>query len=746
MNFETLLNTYTINIPVIQRAYVQGNEAQGELFINAIFAALRYNQTLDLDFIYGPIRNNELIPIDGQQRLTTLFLLHWYIWSKESSQNQWVTYQTLLERFSYTNRGAATDFCSELANYYIDPNSIHNQSLQTVLREADWFRANNQFLMDPTVLAMLNMLDKIHSLYSGPAPTENLSQNLKNITFECLNLENYTEPDQLYIKMNARGKQLSSFENFKAHLVEYIRQSNLPSIDGQTADVFWGLKLDVDWLDFFWKLDEKNSLDDVDHKFLCFFRRYLLNAFIKRNKDGDLNNKQIGKEEQYQYFIKETRYFDFKPYKLEFDQPGLLDELKDFLDKLKANWSDINEAVKPTWNNKAAWNPFQDKINQRDRIVFYGLSLYLNRMGNFDKSHFSEWMRVVWNITENTDINSAESMIGCMYLIDNISQGCTDIYNFLSTSEYEGQNAALKEEILKATFIKADKEWEDLFKDAEADSFLRGGIGFMIHPKGVSAEFDHTIEKKHFENRTSNLHLIFDQDGFRADRCIGHILLRAILSRYDSIPLSTRNTHIRFNDKKESQTYLKKRLTSDYVFKSALYELLNEPNSTSLKKKITRWSNDFGLLNTNADIKEQNAFEILITESALWDSLLSNNRKDKFICIYKDNSTGHYFVSNNATESSYKVLISSNRNDVIGELLAVPYNAELVEGKQLSIGAGNIPFFESRGVITLAYNNYLIKFQDSDVKGEVEIWQEQTEIKNIDGTDAAEIAAEIAAL
>ena len=33
--------------------------------------------------------------------------------------------------------------------------------------------------------------------------------------------------DDLYIKMNARGKQLTDFENFKADLVGYIKNENI---------------------------------------------------------------------------------------------------------------------------------------------------------------------------------------------------------------------------------------------------------------------------------------------------------------------------------------------------------------------------------------------------------------------------------------------------------------------------------------------------------------------------------------
>lgn len=85
-------NPYGISgiiIPRIQRAYAQGRSdthavKTRERFLSAIQAGLM-NNGLTLDFIYGNIQNGQLIPLDGQQRLTTLWLLHWYADKKRTS-------------------------------------------------------------------------------------------------------------------------------------------------------------------------------------------------------------------------------------------------------------------------------------------------------------------------------------------------------------------------------------------------------------------------------------------------------------------------------------------------------------------------------------------------------------------------------------------------------------------------------------------------------------------------------------
>ena len=96
INYQQLLKRHGhIRIPMIQRDYAQGRPSQTEVreeFLGALEDALRCpaddpSLPLNLDFIYGSVEGKletRFSPLDGQQRLTTLFLLHWYIaWRDE---------------------------------------------------------------------------------------------------------------------------------------------------------------------------------------------------------------------------------------------------------------------------------------------------------------------------------------------------------------------------------------------------------------------------------------------------------------------------------------------------------------------------------------------------------------------------------------------------------------------------------------------------------------------------------------
>ena len=78
-------NVSKIEIPMIQRDYAQGRKSSDvskirSRFLESLYNSLTQKKSIKLDFVYGEITdNNTLIPLDGQQRLTTLFLLHLYL-------------------------------------------------------------------------------------------------------------------------------------------------------------------------------------------------------------------------------------------------------------------------------------------------------------------------------------------------------------------------------------------------------------------------------------------------------------------------------------------------------------------------------------------------------------------------------------------------------------------------------------------------------------------------------------------
>ena len=78
-----------IRIPVIQRDFAYGRIEESdkrESLISKLYSHLEPNNPIPyiLDFVYGKIDSDKnFYPIDGQQRLTTLYLLHLYLAKKD---------------------------------------------------------------------------------------------------------------------------------------------------------------------------------------------------------------------------------------------------------------------------------------------------------------------------------------------------------------------------------------------------------------------------------------------------------------------------------------------------------------------------------------------------------------------------------------------------------------------------------------------------------------------------------------
>jgi len=263
-----------ITIPRIQRAYAQGRSdvhavKTRDRFLSAIHKGL-LNNGLTLDFIYGNIQNGRLIPLDGQQRLTTLWLLHWYASRKDGIKD------TCLERFSYNTRYSARDFLAKLISYY----PALDETISHEICNQGWFPM--EWINDPTVKGMLTMLDEIQQRFAN---IEDLWNKLDKIDFYFRNIEEMKLTDDIYIKMNSRGKPLTDFEHFKAEFLKIIKNDNQDEVGSKRI----GLKMDREWTDLLWDYRDDRNL--VDNGFLNLFR--MISLILIYKADGTLSEYDI---------------------------------------------------------------------------------------------------------------------------------------------------------------------------------------------------------------------------------------------------------------------------------------------------------------------------------------------------------------------------------------------------------------------------------------------------------------------
>lgn len=252
-----------IKIPIIQRDYAQGRNSDAVAriranFLDVLHDALTTGTLLSLDFVYGEVINETLYPLDGQQRLTTLFLLHWYLaWRAErlDQEQGW-------KGFEYATRPGARRFCRRL----VESKPFTDARLRTWFEDQHWFLHTWQH--DPTIQSMLHMLEAIHERFANTdcsaAWDRLVDSEAPAISFHLLPIEQMGLSEDLYIKMNSRGKPLTPFENFKARF-EHLLEKSCPGRVHEFAH-----KVDGVWADLLWPLRGSNSI--VDDEFLRYFQ------------------------------------------------------------------------------------------------------------------------------------------------------------------------------------------------------------------------------------------------------------------------------------------------------------------------------------------------------------------------------------------------------------------------------------------------------------------------------------------
>lgn len=255
--FALLKQEYII-VPDYQRDYAQGRtddkiEETRKNFVSDIILAAMGEHETHIGLVYGSnnLGLDGFVAVDGQQRLTTVFLFHLYL-AKEIKNEDSEKLFDVLKNFGWNARVYASEFMEFIMN--LDWNFIPNKKLSNQFRESmDYF---SLWEKDPTVVNILTMLDEIHnqmtkSDFSHPMMIENLIGDDCQLVFDYKKLVDGTDEFQ-YQKMNSRGRELTTYELFK----QKLQSSTAVSEDFKQ-------KMDNEWLAFFDDLTPPENEPDI---------------------------------------------------------------------------------------------------------------------------------------------------------------------------------------------------------------------------------------------------------------------------------------------------------------------------------------------------------------------------------------------------------------------------------------------------------------------------------------------------
>ena len=544
-----ILNEKRIEIPIIQRDYAQGRigkEHLRERFLGKMFDVLcGKGGTMTLDFVYGTIENDALYPLDGQQRLTTLWLLHWYIALKSDNLS---ANKDIFNCFTYETRISSREFCNHLCT--IDSNNYKNfkdknkeKGIVEYIRNQTWFY--QRYAQDPTVQGMLRTLggtkiedstgndikDGLEEIFGKDTDFQKCWSLLTSeecpivFVYKEMKDENLPLSDDLYVKMNARGKQLTDFENFKADLLDFAPDPDNPHKKLLGQDI--ASLMDNAWTDVFWNVAKAAEVYQVDAIYFKFIRDYLFAKFIA---DSSLSASELQDNRFYQDVYKgnnsNNEYTGFNLYK-EVIKADVIKDLKQFFSLWQLSRL-TDEKLRPLWKvDKDYFYLIPHYLKLKDgitvsettqigRVVSYAVCRYFEINEEFDEKHFKDWLYFVWNVAENSNIATEDAMIGAIRLMKELSAKSGDILTFLASYSPISSKFAerqILEERFKARLMLGENSavWRKKIREAESNIFLKGNISCLLRKDSEEYVADFPM----FVQKFNNICKYFDSDGVK---------------------------------------------------------------------------------------------------------------------------------------------------------------------------------------------------------------------------------------
>lgn len=505
-----------VQIPIIQRDYAQGRDNQSAVrtaFLDALYEYLHQGKPYrDLDFVYGSVVENlntdeqtrsdktvgRFIPLDGQQRLTTLFLLHWYL-AQISGKAEYLR-STLSNSgrslFTYETRNSSKEFCDALMTHDIDFDALLKgesdiPNIAATIKDQGWFFLSWE--NDPTICAMLVMLNAIHNKFSACSDFFDLLVDKEKpvITFLFLNLQEFKLTDDLYIKMNARGKPLTHFENFKARLEKKIKTFQEPWPDYKlhfqekpvSGYKYFIHKIDTDWADLFWAYRNEASKDDTyDDELMNFIALVAANFHILNNEfesnlfgaGGSLKRLAFSEYEELGCLTQNLLVQLITMFDLLHHDALIEGHLSPYL--AGNRYYSEEEIFKKVVKNNTSYP---------EKLRFY--AFYHALSNGLRDDELLSWMRVIFNLTENTIVNTLDDYYNQLKSIQAMLKRDKSILEQLQNDEHISAftEAQITEEKVKALLLARSVEWEQEVIELETHPFFQGQIGFILKFAGI---------------------------------------------------------------------------------------------------------------------------------------------------------------------------------------------------------------------------------------------------------------------
>jgi uncharacterized protein with ParB-like and HNH nuclease domain len=302
-----------IIIPDLQRDYCWGEtvaEGQSQTLAYNFVSGLLENENKDDEFnlglIYGyeaPLGHIQLC--DGQQRITTLFLLLGMLNKKTNGEFESLLvseneknddYEPYLQ---YAIRESSLYFLSDLVRHFFAKDCLLKVKS---IKEQSWYFDDYNY--DPSIISMIKTMEVIENLLAGYSKDDcsKFGDYISNkLTFLYFDMENRKKGEETFVVINTTGEPLSQTENLKPILIGDDK-------DGEKAKEW------ERWEKFFWRHRDKKNVDTADEGFKQFFRWVVLLENADDKSTLDREHKDEKSSDEVRVDPKKINFYTIKKY------------------------------------------------------------------------------------------------------------------------------------------------------------------------------------------------------------------------------------------------------------------------------------------------------------------------------------------------------------------------------------------------------------------------------------------------
>ena len=449
-------------IPEIQRDYVWSKSDVNDV-LESIKDGFENSDIPYLGFIYAYNDKDYVYKyflIDGQQRMTTIFLLLVALYYKLEKDFPEHLIKNEKLKLDYKVRQATHDFLTDFVNFL---NNNKGLTLDDkIIKEQNWYHTN--YANDITIFNIINNFIEIYNWLTNLGD-DNLTKFLTfiedDIQLSYFDIENGRQGEELYIYMNSRGRHLVENETLKAKF--------LSKLDTTEDKENWGREWE-NWQDFFWVNRLNNP--DSDNGFNEFLRMVQIITMSNNKKSPIDINK----------FVTSKDNIDFH----------LLPELKEIKRYFIAyKYLVENKSISEFYKTYEHDNYFiETERKQIDYFKTLPLITFVSLITQYDEKSILRFNRFLYNISRKSNVGKdiRTQLVTAIKLMSDYAKKHNEIYDVCDLVNYsKGRTALLdEEEIIKFNLYKKPpsetnrEELESLFWEIEDHNIFSGEISFLL--------------------------------------------------------------------------------------------------------------------------------------------------------------------------------------------------------------------------------------------------------------------------